>query len=170
MSPKSVTSLLVFAVFAVLAVSSPRISYEQAYENYTITANGTQFSIPYTMSGGKISSLSLDSLEKKVSIEIQSDAKGNITINLARALIDATENGDSSHFVVLVNGHGAGYREVISTNSRDITIQYPSGTSDIEIKGTQAIPEFGTTAVYIFMASTALVIFVYRRWSATLFS
>ncbi len=161
--PKIKKFFLAIVIFITLVPLVPQVSHAQTYQNYTIIANGTQFSIPYALNEGKVSSMTLDSQEKAISVDIQSDTKGNLTINLPRILIDATENGDSSHYVVLLNGHGVGYKEVISASSRDLTVLYPSGNNDIEIKGTQAIPEFGSAVPYIFMASVLMTVLIFRH-------
>lgn len=153
---------LALILFAIIVAYCPKVSFEQVDGNYSVSTNETKFSVPYVINNGKIVSMNIDTQQKAMMISIQTTSKGNMTINLPRALIDSTVNGTDSHFVVLVNGHGTNYKELLTGNNRDMTIPVPNGTSSIEIKGTQVIPEFGPAATVILLISVLVIVAVYR--------
>ncbi|MDE1829184.1 MAG: hypothetical protein KGI25_02560 [Thaumarchaeota archaeon] len=156
-------SLLVLVVLIiVIAAYYPKMSFEQVEANYSVSANETKFSVPYVINHGKIVSMNIDDQLKAMTISIQTTSKGNMSIDLPRALIDSTQNGTDSHFAILVNGHGVNYKELVTQDHRALLIPVPNGTSSIEIKGTQVIPEFGAIASFILVISVLLTVVIYR--------
>jgi predicted secreted protein with PEFG-CTERM motif len=133
----------------------PKASYGQS-SNDTINVNGTNYVIFHTIDGGKILDISMDTQSKTMKISIQSTSNGNITIDLPRILIDAKENGSDTHYVVLANNHGVGFKELVTADYRELTIPFLSGTNTIEIKGTQVVPEFGSLVSLILIASIVI--------------
>lgn len=139
----------------------------------TIQVNGTNFTIPYSVTTGSITSIQANTSAKTVDVKIQSSGKGNLTITLPTTLIDAFQNAslepeyihdvkNTAHFVVLKNNHGVYYNEVDTSDNRTLTIPYRMGNSTIEIKGTYMIPEFGSMAYVILLVSIVSTIAVSR--------
>jgi predicted secreted protein with PEFG-CTERM motif len=120
----------------------------------TIKINGTNFTIPYSITSGKITLVQADTDAKTVVVQLQSTTNGNLTITLPRTLIDAYQGSYESHLVVLKNNHGIHYTELENFENRTLAIPFNLGTSKIEIKGTYMVPEFGS------MVSITLVIAV----------
>jgi predicted secreted protein with PEFG-CTERM motif len=121
----------------------------------TIQVNGTNFTILYSITGGKITSIQADTDAKTIDVSVQSSNNGTLTITLPTTLIDAYQGSNETHFMVLSNNHGIHYTELenfITTENRTLTIPLSLGTSMIEIKGTYMAPEFGS------MVSIILVI------------
>lgn len=157
-----------FSVFAVLTalvilvLYVPKASFESQETDYVSIPNGTKYPISYSLTGGEITSMFLKQQPKEIAVTIQSSARGNMTIDLPRRVIDATSGGDDTHFIVLVNGHGAGYQDLANTTNRVLTIPYPNGTSNVEVRGTQVIPEFGPVAPAIFIGALMFYVIINR--------
>ena len=77
-------------------------------------------------------------------------------------MIDAKDNVDTTHFVVLANKHGTIYQEVINPTTRTLTISFPTGTNTITITGTQMIPEYGAMALLILTISVFSLLVIFR--------
>lgn len=135
----------------------PKVSYEQSTSEI-INVNGTKYVISHTIEGGKILSVSLNTQLKTVIVMIQSTGDGNLSIDLPRILIDAKENSTDTHYVVLANSHGVNFKEFITTDYRELTIPFHTGTTTIEIKGTQVVPEFGPLISFVLLVSLLTVI------------
>jgi hypothetical protein len=85
---------------------------------------------------------------------ISSPSNGKLTIQLPRSIIDSKKQGTNldESYVVLVDGKYAGFDQIKNnTQVRTLAIDLGGGSTNIEILGTHAVPEFGTAA------STALL-------------
>jgi hypothetical protein len=107
--------------------------------NNTINVNGTNLVIQYGITAAKIVSINADTPSKSLIVLIQSTGDGILNMTLPRTLIDAKQNGDDTHFTVLVNNHGINYDEVESFTHRTLSIPFHLGTKDIRIIGTQML-------------------------------
>jgi predicted secreted protein with PEFG-CTERM motif len=119
--------------------------------------------ISHTIEGGKILNINIDTQSKALKISIKSTSNGNITVDLPRILIDAKENGSDIHYAVLANNHGVGFKELVTADYRELTIQFLNGTNTIEIKGTQVVPEFGPLVPFILIASLLTTIAISQK-------
>ncbi|MDE1766851.1 MAG: hypothetical protein KGI27_11360 [Thaumarchaeota archaeon] len=128
----------------------------------TMKVNGTDFTIPYSTTGGKITSIQVDTDAKTIVAQIQSSTNGSMTIILPRVFIDAYQGNAESHFVVFKNSHGVHYTELENTENRTLTIPFNPGDSTIEIKGTHMVPEFGAVVSIILTISVIAMIVVYN--------
>lgn len=153
---------IVILLFVVCIIVLPKASYEQSAKD-TISFNGTNYVISHTIEGGKILDINMDAQSKTMKISIQSTSNGNMTIDLPRILMDAKENGSDTHYVVLANNHGANFKDLVTTDYRELTIQFLNGTNTIEIIGTQVAPEFGPLEPCILIASIVTTIAISRK-------
>ena len=111
---------------------------------YMLMAGGDEFAIPYSAGRNSIVAMAanLESMSLAIEADIASD--GEIVIALPRHLIDAKNaDGTDDTYIVLVNGEEAWVTETADSAARTLTIQVIAGDREIEIFGTQAIPEFG---------------------------
>ncbi len=61
-------------------------------------------------------------------------------------------------YIVLVDGEETGFDETASPTTRLLTVEFPSGTGEIEVIGTFVIPEFGAIAIVVLVAATGLIV------------
>ncbi len=151
-------ALILFSV-----VYSEKNSFaQQSSMNDTISVNGSNYVIPHSITSGKILAINADTQSKSIIIDIQSAGSGSLTITLPRIMIDAKNNGDATHFIVLANKHGTDYKELISTPYRTLTIPFPAGTNTISITGTQIVPEYGMMPLLILTISVFSLLVISR--------
>ena len=88
---------------------------------------------------------------KTLSVFVESQDGGNLTMSLPREMLDS----QGSQFQVMVAGKQTTYQEAQPVNeadgtqSRVITVFVPKGTSSLQVIGTQVVPEFGTLSEMI---------------------
>jgi len=109
--------------------------------------------IPYSITGGTVSSASFSSASNSLTINISSFNDGMITVNPSTDAIRGI-------FMVLVDGEEW---DDVEINGNEVTVSFPAGTDEIEIIGTFAIPEFGTIAALILVVAIISIIVVSSR-------
>jgi predicted secreted protein with PEFG-CTERM motif len=109
--------------------------------------------IPYSISGGSITSASINTNDKSIVIGISTNGGGTLTINPTKSVLDGI-------FMVLVDGQEWNDVEI---SDNKVTVMFPDGTEKIEIIGTFVIPEFGTIAVMILAVAIISIIAISAR-------
>jgi predicted secreted protein with PEFG-CTERM motif len=127
----------------------------------TIPVDGTNFSISYTITNGKVLDIKADTQSKSLIVSIQTTGNGVLTVTLPRALIDAQVNGQDDQFFVLNDGQEASFQEINKTSTdRTLSIPFTDGIQQIEIIGTQVVPEFGPIAALVLAIAIVSIIAV----------
>ncbi len=123
------------------------------------------FDVEYTIKGGTIKNMIVDSNIFAIIVQIESTDRGTVSLDLPREFIGAEkQDGKDDTFIILIDGIEVAYQEsVVHSDSRVITINFEEGDSDIEIIGTYVIPEFGTIAMIILILGIMTVILVSRN-------
>ena len=111
----------------------------------TATHEGTSIDFQAKLSNGSVEGIEVDTDFTSIIILVQTDEAedGELMLTLPRDLIDSKLNGDDDEFIIIVEGEEADYQE-LSTNDkeRELTIPVFAGAEEIEIIGTQVVPEF----------------------------
>ena len=120
------------------------------------------FSVNYTISGGTVKDMTIDPQSISLIVSLNSTSDGTVTLQIPRSLIDAkTSNGQDDSFIVLIDGAEVKPSGEETDNSfRTLTIQFLQGDQDIEIIGTQIVPEFGTIAALVLAIAIISIIAV----------
>jgi len=123
------------------------------------------FDVEYTIRGGSISDMIVDSHIFGMKIFIETDSDGSITVDLPRKSIDAKKTGgDDDVFIILIDGVEVPYQEELeNSRTRLITVEFQEGDSIIEIIGTFVIPEFGTFTYTVLAASIISILAISSR-------
>ncbi|WP_268541975.1 PEFG-CTERM sorting domain-containing protein [Candidatus Nitrosotenuis cloacae] len=123
------------------------------------------FDVPYTIRGGTIKNMFIDPDMFALIVQIQTDNDGTLTLDLGREWIDAKKSDGTTDdtYIIQIDGVQVPYQESADADSRVITVQFLDGDSDIEIIGTQVIPEFGTVAMLVLVAAVTTAIVVSAR-------
>ena len=118
--------------------------------------------IGYTITGGKLLSITPDVDQKSLIISIQATDDGSLTLTIPRSIADALDkNGEDDEYFVLIDQEEAdSFDEVITSTERKLTIAFPAGSEEIEIIGTFVIPEFGAIAAMILAVAIISIIAV----------
>ena len=104
--------------------------------------------IPYEISGGMVTSATVNTNDNSVIINIDADDDGTLTIS-------PSESTQSGIFMVLVDGEESNDAEI---NGNTIIVPFGAETEQIEIIGTFVIPEFGTIAAMILAVAIISII------------
>ena len=127
----------------------------------TIKVDGTDYSVSYSITNGKVLGIKADTQSKSLIVSIQTTGDGQLTITLPRALIDAKMNDQTDdQFVVVNDGQEAAFTETKTTTDRTLTIPFTDGTGQIEIIGTFIVPEFGPIAALVLAIAIISIIAV----------
>ena len=120
------------------------------------------FNVNYTISGGTVKTMTIDTQSLSVIVSVNSTSDGTITVQLPRTLIDAkTNTGQDDSFIILIDGAEVKTQSESSDNNfRNLTIQFLQGDQDIEIIGTQIVPEFGPIAALVLAIAIISIIAV----------
>ena len=135
-------------------------------EPYEVDAgsHGT-FDVEYTIKGGTVKNMIVDSDTFAVIVQIDAIDEGTITLDLPREFIGAEkQDGKDDTFIILIDGIEVAYQEsVVLADSRVITIEFEQGDSDIEIIGTYVVPEFGAIVMMVLIVGIMMTILVARN-------
>lgn len=119
----------------------------------SVQAEGHDFDVQVASNSTSVTNLNFDEQNKKLSFTVQGDTgtKGVTEITIPKSLL----NGD---LTVMIDGQAMAQSDVVETADTDtettLELNYHHSTHQIDIVGTNAVPEFGT------MASVALVVSV----------
>jgi len=144
----------------------PKSESIETTTNFEVDAGsyGT-FDVKYTIKGGTVENIVVDSNIFAIIVQINSTDEGSITLDLPREFIGAEkQDGKDDIFIILIDGIEVSYQEsLVHPNSRVITVNFEEGDSDIEIIGTYVIPEFGTIVMIILIVGIMTVILVSKN-------
>jgi len=144
---------------------TPKSESVETTEPYEVDAgsHGT-FDVEYTIKGGTVKNMIVDSDIFAVIVQIDATDEGSITLDLPREFIGAEkQDGKDDTFIILIDGIEIAYQEsVVLADSRVITIEFEQGDSNIEIIGTYVVPEFGTISMMILIVGIMMTVLVAR--------
>ena len=120
------------------------------------------FGVNYTITGGTVKNISIDVQSISLIVSVNSTSDGTITLQIPRALVDAkTNSGQDDAFIILIDGAEVKPQsESSNSDYRNLTIQFYQGDQDIEIIGTQIVPEFGPIAALVLAIAIISIIAV----------
>jgi len=104
--------------------------------------------IPYSISGGMVTSATLNTNENSIVININAEDDGTLTVNPSNTV-------QKGIFMVLVDGEEWDDVEIVANK---VTVMFLAGAEQIEIIGTFVIPEFGTIAAMILAVAIISII------------
>ncbi len=130
-----------------------------------IPDSGT-FDMPYTIRGGSLESISLNSNNLGFDVEVNTTSDGYIQLQIFRDFVDSIKNdGTDQSYIVLIsnteseNSVQSEFRQIESTNEfRTIEIPLKTGDYMIQVIGTFVIPEFGTVTQLILIIAIISII------------
>jgi len=145
---------------------TPKSKIIETTNNFEVdTINQGTFDVKYTIKGGNLKDIIVDSDIFGLVIKIEALNDGVIIIDLPREFIGAEkQNGKDEVFIILIDGVEVSYQEsMVFSESRVITIEFEPGDSNIEIIGTYVIPEFGTITMIILMIGILSTVLISRK-------
>jgi predicted secreted protein with PEFG-CTERM motif len=119
------------------------------------------YCVPYSADGVDVRSAAVSSELSSITLRVNADTDGLITLTIPRDVLDSTSDEGDSDFIVLVDGEEADFEEIENDDSaRAIEITVPEGSTQIEVIGTFAVPEFGMMAAIILAVAIVSIIAV----------
>jgi len=132
----------------------------------TFQFEGKSYSVDVSLSNGSIKSIEVDPDFTSIIVFISTSPTqdGMFEITLPRDIIDSKINGQDDEYIVLVDGEEADATEKDTTStSRTLVIPIEAGAEEVEIIGTEVIPEFGVIAALILAAAFGAIIVASRK-------
>ncbi len=129
----------------------------------TFPVDGTNFTLPYSITNGKVTDITADVQSKSLIVTIQTTGDGTLTLTMPRSLIDAKkiDGTDDKYFVLNDDQENDAFQETGTTNTdRTLSIPFTDGTTKIEIIGTVVVPEFGPIAALVLAIAIISIIAV----------
>ncbi len=145
------------------ATTSFQFSGSHMKAGNTIQVDGTNSSVTYSITNGKVLDVKADTKSKSLIVSISTTGDGVLTITMPRALIDSkkTDGTDDQYFVLNDGQENDQFQETDKTSTdRTLQIPFSDGTSQIEIIGTFVVPEFGTIAMMVLAIAIVSIIAV----------
>ena len=132
--------------------------------------NGGFYCIPFHSSKGTTINVegTLELASKSLSLKIRGNDVDSIIVDIPRYLLDSkNSSGMDSDFILLSDGKLIGFEELESDDTtRHIKIDYsPTRRGIYEIIGTHVVPEFGSIAMMILIASITSILVLSRPFS-----
>lgn len=128
----------------------------------SVKAEGHDFDVQVASNSTSVSNLSFDEQNKKLSFTVQGDTgtKGVTEITIPKSLL-------SGDLTVMIDGQAMAQSDVVETASTDtettLELNYHHSTHQIDIVGTNAVPEFSSVASLVLVASVLAVVAISSR-------
>ncbi len=105
-------------------------------ETIPVDVDGTSFNVEYTATGMTVSGIESDTdfISLILTVDV-TESSGTLDITLDRSLLDSTFQGLDDDFILLADGDEPVFSEIITSQSRTLSIELPAGTEEIEIIG-----------------------------------
>ncbi|CUR52336.1 conserved exported protein of unknown function [Nitrosotalea devaniterrae] len=140
--------------------------FEQASTSITSSFNvkdlssGQNFDLNYTITGGQVKSMVIDTSDISLVVQIDSTNSGMLHLQVPRLLLDAKKpgNADESFLVFVDDNEITSFHEGTSDYGyRYLDIPITNGDSRVEIIGTVVVPEFENISSLILVLAVGLV-------------
>ncbi|GEM_PF-1377001 len=126
------------------------------------------FNVTTSMTNGGVENIAVDSSANSILVTLDTGATkaGNLTITLPRDLIDSTTDTKDKRFVVKVDDEEVKYKAVKlekgADTQRRLKIPLHAGAAQVEIIGTQVVPEFPLGLAIILAALVSVIVVMTR--------
>ncbi|WP_101478206.1 PEFG-CTERM sorting domain-containing protein [Candidatus Nitrosotalea bavarica] len=122
--------------------------------------SGQSSVVNYSITGATLDTVSINHQDTSIIVFIKSASDGNLTISMPRSLIDAKVGTGDDQFFVLVDGADTDFTESKTNTDRTVTVSFPQDTQQIEIIGTQVVPEFGGLAFVVLVVAIISIVVI----------
>lgn len=120
--------------------------------------SGQSFIVNYMINGGVLDDISVSQQDTSLVLSLKSTSDGNLTMTLPRSLIDAKLGANDDSFFVLVDGADTDFTESKNATDRTIMVSFPESSEQIEVIGTQVVPEFGGLSFVVLIVAIFSII------------
>jgi predicted secreted protein with PEFG-CTERM motif len=120
--------------------------------------SGQSYTVNYDITGATVDDMSISSQDTSLVVSLKAVSDGNLTMTLPRSLIDAKANSGDDQFFVLVDGADTDFTETKTDANRTVTVSFPQDTKQIEVIGTQVVPEFSGMSFVVLMVAIISIV------------
>ena len=149
---------MIMTMFAISLVATPSLAQSTNSYNVADPFSGKSYPVNYSLTGGTVNDMSLDTNATSLVISLQMANDGNLTITLPRTVIDAKAGANDDQFFVLVDCADTNFQESKTSTDRTLSIPVIAGTEKVEIIGTQVVPEFGPVSCSFLILSIISIV------------
>ena len=158
----------VFLILPFLIFTTPIFGQTSSDElsnssNYVLEIDEHVYSISYAVNAD-IVAMEIDPESKSLLIGLENTYDSQFFIGLENELINAPNN----EFLILVDGEEVDYEITSDSDSSTFEFFVPVGSEEVEIIGTNVIPEFPVSAIFGFAAMIS-VIMIFAKVKAPFF-
>lgn len=121
----------------------------EEWETATVEVGGEQFDIQYKIAGGTLHNMTIDAENTMLTAMITAEEDGELAIQLPREVIDSKDNGGDEDYIVYVDEIMDFADDDYGEEVRTLIIPFWAQAEQIDIMGTQVIPEFGAIAAIV---------------------
>ena len=134
--------------------------FAQTPQQFTVkdVQGGQSYTVNYSVTGATVNDISISPHDTSLLVTLTSSSDGNLTMTMPRSLIDAKATSGDDQFFILVDGADSDFNESKTTDSRTITVSIPEGTQEVEVIGTQVVPEFGGLSFIVLVVAIISII------------
>ena len=125
--------------------------------------SGQSYTVNYSVNGATVDDISISPQDTSLLVSLKSSGDGNLTMTMPRALIDAKASAGDDQFFVLVDGADTDFTESKTDTDRTVTVSFPEGTQQIEVIGTQVVPEFGGLSFVVLVVAIISIVAISSR-------
>ena len=131
--------------------------------------NSGTFDVGYTIRGGEVKSIEMNSDRYSILVQTSMDSAGNMILKLPRESFDAQSDDTDANFIVLISKENTSaenfahveYEEVATgADYRTIRIPLEQGDKWVEVVGRYVIPEFGSIVIIILVVAVTSTIII----------
>jgi predicted secreted protein with PEFG-CTERM motif len=109
------------------------------------------------ITSGKVTGINANTIDDSIVFTLETEDDGVLSVTTSDFLIRPFNDGS---FFVMINGEQT---DEMKFQNKILTIPYSAGTEKIEVYGSYVVPEFGTIAVFILMASVVSIIILSKK-------
>jgi hypothetical protein len=136
-------------------------------ETVNLKVDDKTYPIKYNLTGGKIDNMTAMKENSTLLVDITTNDKGTLTIELPRNIMDSKNPlNEDEDYVVFADGIQIGAEQPTTTNQvRTLAIDFENGVEQIEIAGTRVVPEFGSLSTLFLAVSIIALMLATGRYS-----
>jgi len=150
-----------YALLATLIISIGCTSvFAQTQQQFAVkdSQSAQSYIVNYVINGATVDDISISQQDTSLIVSLKSVSDGNLTMILPRSLIDAKMGKNDDQFFVLVDGTDTDFAENKTDKDRTLTVSFPESSQEVEVIGTQVVPEFGGLSFVVLMIAIISII------------
>lgn len=135
------------------------------WQTATLTIGDGEFDVQYMISGGTLDELTGDVEAEVITAMITTEADGELTIQIPREVMDSlNDDGTDLEYIVYVDEIEEFPDDDFGADVRTLTIPFADQSEQIDILGTEIVPEFGAVAAVVLAVAIVGIIAATTRY------